>query len=308
MIAKNRDGSDLAKVVDFGIAKAAGGDEKQNVTKTGLVVGKPEYMSPEQLSGDPVDGRSDTYSLALVFFRMLTGTLPFQADTAQEVMIKRLTDEPRTLADAVPGTDFPPALQRVMDRALQQMPSDRYTSAHQFGVDVVNAVRGMADVAPAVDTEGATQLIDSSDIAAQGVVLDGATGAMPETRLSGAARTPTPDTPIPPTAASASPYEEPDQHEEKKRKAPVAVIVVRGRGSSDPAGADSLNPIAQNPVIQDTETPSDSGNAGRQGADSTKDDRRQTQSDTDPPPDSGQLVATSRGGSRRLPPPSTPGS
>ena len=154
MIAKNRDGSDLAKVVDFGIAKAAGGDEKQNVTKTGLVVGTPEYMSPEQLSGDPVDGRSDTYSLALVFFRMLTGTLPFQAATAQEVMIKRLTDEPRTLADAVPGTDFPPALQRVMDRALQQMPSDRYTSAHQFGVDVVNAVRGMADVAPAVDTEG----------------------------------------------------------------------------------------------------------------------------------------------------------
>ncbi len=67
MITKTRGGLDLAKVVDFGIAKAAGGDEKQNVTKTGLVVGTPEYMSPEQLSGDAVDSRSDIYSLALVF-------------------------------------------------------------------------------------------------------------------------------------------------------------------------------------------------------------------------------------------------
>ncbi len=294
MIAKNRDGSDLAKVVDFGIAKAAGGDEKQNVTKTGLVVGTPEYMSPEQLSGDPVDGRSDIYSLALVFFRMLTGTLPFEADTAQEVLIKRLTDEPRTLADAVPGTHFPPALQQVMDHALQRMPSERYTSAHQFGADVVNAVSGMADVAPAVDTDGATQLIDSADITPQGVTLDGAADA------------PTPDTPIPPTAASAALYEEPGGYEEKKKKAPVAVIaavvgilvvgggsiVVMVGGSSDPAGADSLNQIAQNPVIQDTETPSDSGNAGRRAANNTKDDHSQTQRDADPPQDSGQMVAT----------------
>ena len=306
MIAKNRDGSDLAKVVDFGIAKAAGGDEKQNVTKTGLVVGTPEYMSPEQLSGDTLDGRSDIYSLALVFFRMLTGTLPFQADTAQEVMIKRLTDEPLTLAEAVPETDFPAALQQVMDHALQRMPSERYASAHQFGADVVKAVTGMADVAAAVDTEGATQLMDSSDITAQAEALDGATEAMPQTRLSGAASAPTPDTPIPPTAASATPYEEPGKREETKKKTPmvaiaavVGVLVVGGgsfvvmtRGSSDAAAVDSTGQIAQNGVTPDTETPSDSGNAGRQGADNTQDDRRQTQTDTDPPPDSGQMVAT----------------
>ena len=128
MITKTRAGLDLAKVVDFGIAKAAGGDEKQNVTKTGLVVGTPEYMSPEQLSGDAVDGRSDIYSLALVFFRMLTDTLPFQADTAQEVMIKRLTDEPLKLKEALPEGTFPTTLQHVMDRALQRMPSDHPTT------------------------------------------------------------------------------------------------------------------------------------------------------------------------------------
>ena len=93
MIAKNRDDTDLVKVVDFGIAKAAN-NEAQKVTKTGLVVGTPEYMSPEQLAGDKLDGRSDIYSLALVAFNMLTGKLPFPSDTAQESMIMRLTDKP----------------------------------------------------------------------------------------------------------------------------------------------------------------------------------------------------------------------
>src|SRR5712671_3391413 len=83
MIAKTRDGMDLVKVVDFGIAKAAGA-ENQKVTKTGLVVGTPEYMSPEQLAGDKLDGKSDIYSLALVAFNMFTGKLPFPSETAQE--------------------------------------------------------------------------------------------------------------------------------------------------------------------------------------------------------------------------------
>ena len=78
MIAKGRDGSDLVKVVDFGIAKASSSDA-QKVTKTGLVVGTPEYMSPEQLAGDKLDGRSDIYSLGLVAFNCLTGVLPFPA-------------------------------------------------------------------------------------------------------------------------------------------------------------------------------------------------------------------------------------
>ena len=78
MIAQSRDGCDCVKVVDFGIAKAAD-NAAQKVTKTGLVVGTPEYMSPEQLAGDKLDGRSDIYSLALVTFNMLTGTLPFPA-------------------------------------------------------------------------------------------------------------------------------------------------------------------------------------------------------------------------------------
>ena len=102
MVAKDRDGMDCVKVVDFGIAKAQG-NESQKVTRTGMVVGTPEYMSPEQLSGDKLDGRSDIYSLALVTFNMLTGKLPFPSETAQESMIMRLTDKPRPLLEMNPG-------------------------------------------------------------------------------------------------------------------------------------------------------------------------------------------------------------
>lgn len=142
MIARSRDGGDLVKVVDFGIAKASASDA-QKVTRTGLVVGTPEYMSPEQLAGDTLDGRSDTYSLGLVAYNCLTGTLPFPAETAQEAMILRLTDRPRTLAEARPDLEWPAELQRVMDRALARDAADRYASAAQFGREFAAAIAAM---------------------------------------------------------------------------------------------------------------------------------------------------------------------
>ena len=166
MVIRGRDGSDVVKVVDFGIAKAVAGDQEgQKVTKTGLVVGTPEYMSPEQLSGDKLDGRSDIYSLALVLYRMLTGVLPFQADSAQETMIKRLTDDPMPLAEARPDIAFPPKLQAVLDHALASTPADRYASASDFGRDTADAVAGLAMPETRVDQSRisalATQVMDT---------------------------------------------------------------------------------------------------------------------------------------------------
>jgi eukaryotic-like serine/threonine-protein kinase len=142
MISRGRDGADLVKVVDFGIAKAAEG-AGQKVTRTGLVVGTPEYMSPEQLTGDTLDGRSDLYALALVTFNMLTGMLPFTGQTTQEALLKRLTDRPLSLAEARPDLLWPPALQTVLDRALSRLASDRYQHASEFGSAIVAAVAGM---------------------------------------------------------------------------------------------------------------------------------------------------------------------
>lgn len=178
MLTSRKGGGDTVKVVDFGIAKAVGGDEAgQKVTKTGLVVGTPEFMSPEQLSGDQLDGRSDLYSLALVFYRMLSGKLPFEATTVQETMIKRLTDEPIRLAEARPDLSFPAGLQPVIDTALARTPAERYQSVAKFAADVA-AITGRPEARSVPQTEAKTQLLDTSRAAG------------PTTRISAQTATP----------------------------------------------------------------------------------------------------------------------
>jgi serine/threonine-protein kinase len=168
MIAKARDGGDMVKVVDFGIAKASSSDA-QKVTKTGLVVGTPEYMSPEQLAGDKLDGRSDIYSLGLVAFNCLTGLLPFPSNSAQEAMIMRLTDEPKTLAEMKPDIQWPAALQKVMDKVLMRDAELRYQKSSDFGRDIAKAVENMP----------------AAVAAAEGTMVMGAAPAeVPKTRMS----------------------------------------------------------------------------------------------------------------------------
>ncbi len=170
MLTRGRSGQEVVKVVDFGIAKAVGGDAGgQKVTKTGLVIGTPEFMSPEQLAGDTVDGRSDLYSLALVLYRAVTGKLPFEGDTAQEIMVKRLTDEPRPLAQARPDLPFPPGLQGCFDAALARLPAQRYQSVAKFGHDLAGAAGIQRAGGPDMplpptraDAEGKTQPLDTA--------------------------------------------------------------------------------------------------------------------------------------------------
>ena len=142
MIARGRVGEDVVKVVDFGIAKAMTNTE-QKVTKTGLAIGTPEYMSPEQLGGDQLDSRTDIYSLGLVAFNMFTGQLPFPAVTSRESLIMRLTEKPRTLKEIRHDIQWPEEMQWVMDRALSSHPGERYQHVSQFGRDLVKAVSAM---------------------------------------------------------------------------------------------------------------------------------------------------------------------
>ncbi|HJR34298.1 MAG TPA: protein kinase [Gemmatimonadales bacterium] len=143
MVTPGKD-REVVKLVDFGIAKAADAGGGQRVTRTGFVVGTPEYMAPEQLAGDPLDGRSDQYGLALVFYRAITGVLPFEGTSAQETLVKRLTDPPRPLAVARPDVPFPAGLQGVMDRALARDPDARYPTVTAFAEAVSAITRGDA--------------------------------------------------------------------------------------------------------------------------------------------------------------------
>jgi eukaryotic-like serine/threonine-protein kinase len=144
MLGKDHEQRDCVKLVDFGIAKVSRVAD-QNVTKTGFIIGTPAYMSPEQICGDALDGRSDQYSLALVAFNMLTGTLPFPGASSQEQMLMRLTDRPRTLAEMKGDVPWPKQVQRVFDRALARKADERYESANDFARELGAAVRAMPD-------------------------------------------------------------------------------------------------------------------------------------------------------------------
>jgi tRNA A-37 threonylcarbamoyl transferase component Bud32 len=140
MVSPGRAGEDVVKVVDFDIAKGSAEGQGGDVTRLGFVIGTPEYMSPEQLLGMALDGRSDVYSLALVLFRMLAGALPFRAQDTQELMVQRLTGTPLRLDEVLPALRVSPALQAALDRALQRRAEDRFAGAAEFADAIIRAV------------------------------------------------------------------------------------------------------------------------------------------------------------------------
>ena len=234
MIARNRDGSPCVKVVDFGIAKAGEG-AAQKVTKTGLVVGTPEYMSPEQLAGDKLDGRSDIYSLALVTFNMLTGKLPFPAETVQEAMIMRLTDRPKSLAEMRPGVAWPAEVQAALDRALSRDAAGRYAVATDFARDLSRAIAAM----PA--TQATAAVSDRTEVFT----------SVPPTNVSPARPTP----PVP-EATRVAPAARPGGRSGVLLAAAIGAIVIVGGGAWAALGGnrEAAEKVAS-PVTGDTARP-----------------------------------------------------
>lgn len=170
LVTQDDDGSDRCKVVDFGIAKAVGSNEKESgLTRTGFVVGTPEYMSPEQLLGGDIDHRSDVYALALVAYQCLTLDMPFDTNTPDRGMTARLVSAPRPLLTVKSDVAWPPALQRVLDQALDKDPAKRTVSAGAFakafeGALAIAAAAAAAPARPAdaveqVNTPGAARVI-----------------------------------------------------------------------------------------------------------------------------------------------------
>lgn len=118
---------DRAVLGDFGIVKLL---ESTNITQTGVGIGTPEYMSPEQAAGEPLDGRSDEYSLGIVLYEMLTGVTPYKADTPLAVMmghVNKPLPDPRTF-----NPNLSQGIVDVLNKALAKYPQERYDSAGQF--------------------------------------------------------------------------------------------------------------------------------------------------------------------------------
>ena len=134
-----------AVVADFGIAAVLGAAGDAKLTSTGMAVGTPTYMSPEQAAGERVDGRSDVYSLGCVLYELLAGTPPFTGPSVQAVVARHLAD-PVPSIRTVRAT-VPVALERVVLKALAKVPADRYASAGEFA-------RALPRAADLLDTAG----------------------------------------------------------------------------------------------------------------------------------------------------------
>jgi serine/threonine protein kinase len=143
MLVTDDGGGDKAVVMDFGLAKERRADPAvQKLTATGIILGTPEFMSPEQIRGKTLDARSDVYALGIVAFELFTGKLPFQGRNAQEMMIARLRGSPTPLRQIRP--DMPPALEKALAKALEASPDDRYATALEFA-DALTAAAGGGD-------------------------------------------------------------------------------------------------------------------------------------------------------------------
>jgi eukaryotic-like serine/threonine-protein kinase len=128
------------KVTDFGIARAAHGDNEQTMTQTGMVIGTAAYLSPEQAQGQPVDGRSDLYSLGVVLYEMLVGHAPFAGDTPLAIAYKHVREiaaPPSSLNPDVPGE-----LDAIVMKALAKNRENRYQSAVEFEQDLQRFLSG----------------------------------------------------------------------------------------------------------------------------------------------------------------------
>jgi serine/threonine protein kinase len=126
---------DYPKVLDFGLAKVTERELRPGsvmLTQEGMVFGTPEFMSPEQAQGKPLDPRSDIYSLAVILYEVLTGKLPFDARTPMEYIQMHVTRPPIPLDERIAGKRFPRGLTDVLTKALEKNPDDRYASAADF--------------------------------------------------------------------------------------------------------------------------------------------------------------------------------
>jgi len=141
MLVPEDDGRDKAVVMDFGLAKERRADPAiQKLTATGIILGTPEFMSPEQIRGKQLDARSDIYALGIVAFEMFTGKLPFQGRNAQEMMIARLRGTPLMLRQVRP--DLPANLEKALARSLATSPDDRFPTATEFAAALTAVAHG----------------------------------------------------------------------------------------------------------------------------------------------------------------------
>ncbi|MEK6335250.1 MAG: serine/threonine-protein kinase [Acidobacteriota bacterium] len=157
-------GGDWARVLDFGIAKIQEpeGSRDNDITAPNLVIGTPQYMSPEQCAQTgPIDARSDVYSLGIIVFEMLSGRLPFTGESPTVIMMKQVQDPPPSILEARP--DLPAAVNGVVEKALSKQPVDRFQTAGQLS-EALSAIASASDAPAAVAVAAAPATVPNERV------------------------------------------------------------------------------------------------------------------------------------------------
>ena len=126
---------DILKISDFGVARLT----DNNRTKTGIVLGTPMYMSPEQLNAETLTGHSDLFSLGVTLYELLVGEVPFHATNIAVLMTKITTEDPAPLSNRRPGV--PPSVDAVLFKALAKKPEDRFTNGAEMAIALRNCAK-----------------------------------------------------------------------------------------------------------------------------------------------------------------------
>lgn len=186
------------KIADFGLCRDLDSAERMNLTQTGITMGTPLYMSPEQAQGMAIDHRSDLYSLGVTFYHMIAGVAPFKAETALALALKHVKETPASMA--IHRLDVPPELDQLVLKLMSKSPGGRYqsaaemlrdlmkvreamnaTSSLQAAGDITNAVPSASAMGPslAAVTARATLVTTPSPRAGVATTLPGAPGVAP---------------------------------------------------------------------------------------------------------------------------------
>ena len=145
-VTQGPNGEDIPKLLDFGIAKVAGQEGQNHLTRTGTIFGTPFYMAPEQAMGQAVDGRVDIYAMGVICYEVFAGSLPFRGESFMGILTQHITTEPEPVAQraAKAGRTLPPGLAEVIAKALAKDPDKRYRTMDEFVNALIAVYRGIA--------------------------------------------------------------------------------------------------------------------------------------------------------------------
>jgi serine/threonine-protein kinase len=127
-LVEHGDETDFVKVLDFGLVKNVSGDKGEDLTQTGLFMGSPKYMAPEQIRGDKVDARTDIYALGIIMYEMITGKVPFDRPNSVNILMAHVNEEPPPMRQMNPAIHISPQIEDAVGRCMAKDPDQRFRS------------------------------------------------------------------------------------------------------------------------------------------------------------------------------------